>query len=266
MASLDRMISSSRRALEQRRGARPLAELEAGRRASSSRSVRSPRAVVGEEISFVLRVTEADPALLAAAGGGRSGRTGRAERRSARRDSTGDVAAGAAQGRPDRPLPAVREPARRRRRRRPDRRGVRGRGRALRRDADGGAAARPGRRGRGRRRGGGRARPRSARPGLVPDPEPARRQGTTPTSSTPSRCSRRCRPARSCCRRAASATATRCSRSRAPASTPPCSAGGCSGIGIALDAATSCAAIAAARRIVSRRTRRPGRRAPAGRA
>ena len=67
MASLDRMISSSRRALEQRRGARPLAQLE---QAVDALAPIRPftEAVVGEEISFVLRVTEADPPLLAAAG------------------------------------------------------------------------------------------------------------------------------------------------------------------------------------------------------
>ncbi len=66
MASLDRMISSSRRALEQRRDARPLAELE---RAVDSLAPIRPftEGVVGEEISFVLRVTAADAALLAAA-------------------------------------------------------------------------------------------------------------------------------------------------------------------------------------------------------
>jgi indole-3-glycerol phosphate synthase len=67
MASLDRMISSSRRALEQRRDARPLAELEQA--VDALAPIRSfTEAVVGEEISFVLRVTDADPELLAAAG------------------------------------------------------------------------------------------------------------------------------------------------------------------------------------------------------
>ena len=67
MASLDRMISSSRRALEQRRGARPLAQLEEAVVALDP--IRPfTEAIVGEEISFVLRVTEADPALLAEAG------------------------------------------------------------------------------------------------------------------------------------------------------------------------------------------------------
>jgi hypothetical protein len=67
MASLDRMISSSRRALEQRRGARPLAQLE---QAVGALDPIRPftEAVVGEEISFVLRVTDADPTLLAEAG------------------------------------------------------------------------------------------------------------------------------------------------------------------------------------------------------
>jgi hypothetical protein len=67
MASLDRMISSSRRALERRRGARPLAVLEHA--VGSLEPIRPfTEAVVGEEISFVLRVTEADPTLLATAG------------------------------------------------------------------------------------------------------------------------------------------------------------------------------------------------------
>ena len=66
MASLDRMISSSRRALEQRRDARPLADLE---RAVESLAPIRPftEAIVGEEICFVLRVDAADPALLASA-------------------------------------------------------------------------------------------------------------------------------------------------------------------------------------------------------
>jgi hypothetical protein len=67
MASIDRMISSSRRALERRRDARPLAQLE---QAVGGLDPIRPftEAVVGEEISFVLRVTAADPALLATAG------------------------------------------------------------------------------------------------------------------------------------------------------------------------------------------------------
>lgn len=66
MASLDRMISSSRRALEQRRDARPLADLE---RAVGTLAPIRPftEAIVGEEICFVLRIDAADPALLAAA-------------------------------------------------------------------------------------------------------------------------------------------------------------------------------------------------------
>ncbi len=67
MASLDRMISSSRRALEQRRSARPLAQLEEA--VDALAPIRPfTEAVVGEEISFVLRVTDADAALLAEAG------------------------------------------------------------------------------------------------------------------------------------------------------------------------------------------------------
>jgi indole-3-glycerol phosphate synthase len=66
MPSLDRLISSSRRAVEERRGSRPLIELEeAVRHLDSIRPF--TEGVVGEEISFVLRITECDPALLAAA-------------------------------------------------------------------------------------------------------------------------------------------------------------------------------------------------------
>ena len=66
MPSLDRLISSSRRAVEERRGSRPLPELEeAVRHLDSIRPF--TEGVVGEEISFVLRITEADPALLAEA-------------------------------------------------------------------------------------------------------------------------------------------------------------------------------------------------------
>lgn len=66
MASLDRMISSSRRALEQRRDARPLPELE---RAVEELAPIRPfsEAIVGEEICFVLRVEAASPELLAEA-------------------------------------------------------------------------------------------------------------------------------------------------------------------------------------------------------
>lgn len=66
MASLDRMISSSRRALEQRRGARPLADLE---RAVGTLAPIRPftEAIVGEEICFVLRIDAADAELLASA-------------------------------------------------------------------------------------------------------------------------------------------------------------------------------------------------------
>jgi Indole-3-glycerol phosphate synthase len=66
MTSLDRMISSSRRALEQRRDARPLSQLE---RAVLDLAPIRPftEGVVGEEISFVLRVGAPDPALIEAA-------------------------------------------------------------------------------------------------------------------------------------------------------------------------------------------------------
>ena len=66
MPSLDRRISSSRRALEERRGSRPLLELEeAVRHMDAIRPF--TEAIVGEEICFVLRVDAADPALLASA-------------------------------------------------------------------------------------------------------------------------------------------------------------------------------------------------------
>ena len=66
MTSLDRMISSSRRALEQRRGARPLAQLEQA--VIDLEPIRPfTEGVVGEEISFVLRVSAADPELIEAA-------------------------------------------------------------------------------------------------------------------------------------------------------------------------------------------------------
>jgi indole-3-glycerol phosphate synthase len=66
MASLDRMISSSRRALEQRRGARPLAQLEEA--VTDLAPIRPfTEGIVGEEISFVLRVGAADAALIEAA-------------------------------------------------------------------------------------------------------------------------------------------------------------------------------------------------------
>jgi indole-3-glycerol phosphate synthase len=66
MTSLDRMISSSRRALEQRRDARPLSQLE---QAVTDLAPIRPftEGVVGEEISFVLRVGTPDPVLVEAA-------------------------------------------------------------------------------------------------------------------------------------------------------------------------------------------------------
>jgi indole-3-glycerol phosphate synthase len=64
MPSLDRLISSSRRAVQERRGSRPLPELEeAVRQMEAIRPF--TEGIVGEEISFVLRIREADPALLA---------------------------------------------------------------------------------------------------------------------------------------------------------------------------------------------------------
>jgi len=67
MASLDRMISSSRRALEERRDARPLADLETA--VTGLAPIRPfTESVVGEEISFVMRVAHASADLLADAG------------------------------------------------------------------------------------------------------------------------------------------------------------------------------------------------------
>jgi indole-3-glycerol phosphate synthase len=66
MPSLDRRISSSRRALEERRGSRPLTELEdAVRHLDSIRPF--TEGIVGEEISFVLRLPDVDPETLAEA-------------------------------------------------------------------------------------------------------------------------------------------------------------------------------------------------------
>ena len=66
MPSLDRLISSSRRAVEERRGSRPLPVLEEA--VLHLEAIRPfTEGVVGEEISFVLRIANADPGLLAAA-------------------------------------------------------------------------------------------------------------------------------------------------------------------------------------------------------
>ncbi len=66
MSSLDRMISSSRRALEQRRDARPLSQLEEA--VVDLAPIRPfTEGIVGEEISFVLRIGTPDPALIEAA-------------------------------------------------------------------------------------------------------------------------------------------------------------------------------------------------------
>jgi indole-3-glycerol phosphate synthase len=63
MPSLDRRISSSRRAVAERRGSRPLPELEeAVRHLDPIRPF--TEGIVGEEISFVLRIDAADAALL----------------------------------------------------------------------------------------------------------------------------------------------------------------------------------------------------------
>jgi indole-3-glycerol phosphate synthase len=66
MPSLDRLISSSRRAVEERRGHRPLADLEAA--VYDLEAIRPfTEGVVGEEISFVLRIGAADQALIESA-------------------------------------------------------------------------------------------------------------------------------------------------------------------------------------------------------
>jgi indole-3-glycerol phosphate synthase len=66
MPSLDSRVSSSRRAVEQRRTLRPLAELE--RAADEMAPIRPfTEAVVGEEISFVVRCKNVDEPLLEAA-------------------------------------------------------------------------------------------------------------------------------------------------------------------------------------------------------
>jgi len=63
MPSLDRLISSSRRAVEERKAARPLAELEQA--VDAMPPIRPfTESVVGEEISFVLQPDELDAALL----------------------------------------------------------------------------------------------------------------------------------------------------------------------------------------------------------
>ena len=128
MPSLDRLISSSRRAVEERKAAL--------RWTSSSRwSARSPpirpftESSCGEEISFVLQ-PRADRRGAARAGRGRRDRRPVPAARSGRRRRRRAAAAGAADRRGRRPLPAVRGPGRRSRRRAPDRRRVRGRGRA----------------------------------------------------------------------------------------------------------------------------------------
>ncbi len=63
MPSLDRLISSARREVEERRGSRPLAELQqAARDLDPIRPF--TEAIGGEEISFVLRDPPADPEIL----------------------------------------------------------------------------------------------------------------------------------------------------------------------------------------------------------
>src|SRR4051794_41242009 len=63
MPSLDRWLSSPRREVEERRRARPLAQLE--REVAALAPIRPfTESIAGEEISFVQRVKEADGALL----------------------------------------------------------------------------------------------------------------------------------------------------------------------------------------------------------
>jgi indole-3-glycerol phosphate synthase len=67
MPSLDRRLSSTRREVEERRRARPLAQLE--REVAALAPIRPfTESIGGEEISFVQRVKEADGALLEVAG------------------------------------------------------------------------------------------------------------------------------------------------------------------------------------------------------
>ena len=173
MASLDRMISSSRRALEQRRGARPLAQLE---QAVAALAPIRPftEAVVGEEISFVLRVTEADPGSWP-----RPARPGWPAWPGGQAPPAGFE---------ETSLPVLHrgvliDPYQLYESRLGGADGVVLIAEAFEDDDESSAEmqgrrpARPGRRRPGRRRGGGRARPRAARPGLLPDPEPARRPG-----------------------------------------------------------------------------------------
>src|SRR4051812_10339245 len=63
MPSLDKRLSSTRREVEERRRARPLAQLE--REVAALAPIRPfTESIAGEEISFVQRVKEADGALL----------------------------------------------------------------------------------------------------------------------------------------------------------------------------------------------------------
>ena len=126
MPSLDRLISATRKAVDERRAARPLAELE--QVVAALPPIRPfTEAVVGEEISFVLQADAFHAGLLEQCRGRRDRRplpTARAGGGRGRQRT-----AGAAGRRGRRPLPAVREPRCRRRRGRPDRRRVRRRGR-----------------------------------------------------------------------------------------------------------------------------------------
>jgi indole-3-glycerol phosphate synthase len=66
MPSLDRLISASRRAVEERRGQLPLRELESA--ASELEPIRPfSEALSGEEVAFVLRLQDAGPSTLAEA-------------------------------------------------------------------------------------------------------------------------------------------------------------------------------------------------------
>ena len=208
MPSLDRHISETRRAVDKRRSARPQAELEAA--VEQLKPIRPfTEWVGGEEIAFILRAREPYLAevLEDAARAGIAGNRG-GHRRDAAGHRPGDLAAGTALGPAGRRLPVVRGAARRRPGRRADRRGARRRRRAVPRPAVGGMGHGPGRGRAGRKRRRDRARAGPARPRLLPDQKRATAT-EHPTSSTPSRCWRRCRRARPSSPRAASARASR---------------------------------------------------------
>jgi Indole-3-glycerol phosphate synthase len=128
MPSLDKRLSSTRREVEERRRARPLAQLE--REVAALAPIRPfTESIGGEEISFVQRVKEADGALLELAEElevAGFGRGAGAARRHGRRQLAADASDRHDRGR----VPAVRVPAGRRGRRAAGGGRVRGRPRA----------------------------------------------------------------------------------------------------------------------------------------